>query len=424
MGFFSGRKKRRHHEPRQKSIPPVRGGYAAAVLLCAGEGVRAGKVNKLIRPILGKSALRRSLETLAACETLRNIAIVVSAQTRNHAAQLLESMGNNERFLLIDGGDTRGDSALAGLRALNRLQPAPTVVAIHDAARCLLRPDVLDACLQSARAQGSGVAGLPATDTIRRVSEHGVVIGEMNRDELWHVQTPQTFAFDLILRCYEEAFAEGQTASDDATLIARNGYEVHMVRSSFENIKITHPEDFVMAEFFLKSRMTPEAFAQNITPVRIGFGEDIHRLVFGRKLILGGIEIPHESGLDGHSDADVLVHAVMDALLGAAAMGDIGKHFPDYDVRFKDADSILLLKQVASMLRKRAYRVVNIDATIVAERPKLAPHIEQMCIKLAQTLDIAPSCVSIKATTSEGLGYEGRCEGIVAKAVALIAGAQ
>lgn len=430
MGLFDGskRKKRRFYEPRQKAIQPVRGGYAAAVLLCAGNGSRMGAsqggMNKLTRPILGKSALCRSLETLLACEALRSIAIVVSPQTRNHAAQTIEAMEQQERCFLVNGGDSRGESALSGLRALNKLQPAPSVVAIHDAARCLLRSDVLEACLQSARAQGSGVAAVPATDTIRRVSEDGIVVGEMNRDELWHIQTPQAFSFDMILQSYEQAEAADQLASDDATLVARRGYEVHVVRSSTDNIKLTHPEDYLMAEFFLRMRVGSETATPSFTPTRIGFGEDVHRLVIGRKLIVGGVEIPHDCGLSGHSDADVLVHAIMDALLGAAGMGDIGKLFPDYDVRFKDASSIALLRQVGGMLRKRAVRVGNIDATLIAEAPKFAPYIDKMCATIAAALDIAPSCVSVKATTSEGLGFEGRGEGIAARAVALIVAAQ
>ncbi|MBQ7454905.1 MAG: 2-C-methyl-D-erythritol 2,4-cyclodiphosphate synthase, partial [Clostridia bacterium] len=228
-----------------------------------------------------------------------------------------------------------------------------------------------------------------------------------DRSVLRAVQTPQGFSRALLERAHREIT---DRCTDDAALVSRLGVPVRLVSGSPRNIKLTAKEDLAMAEFYLGGRL------------RVGHGYDAHRLVEGRKLILGGVDIPYEKGLLGHSDADVLLHAIMDALLGAAALGDIGKHFPPSDASYKDISSVQLLEKTAALLTEAGFSVQNVDATVVAQRPKLAPYLTQMRQNIADALKIDVSAISVKATTTEGMGFEGRGEGISAHAVALVTG--
>lgn len=414
-----------------KKIHSTKEGYSAGIILCAGAGRRAGKENKLLRNICGKSAIHRCLELFANSPSIEKIALIVSEDTETHAKQLIDAMRLEKRCMVINGGSSRGESSYFGLKALSALQTPPSVVAIHDAARCLLHPETLENCLQSARENGSGVAAINAVDTILKANENAVIVAELNRAELIQVQTPQAFAFEPMWDCYRDAYDNDSFASDDSALMLRKGYAVQTVEGRKDNIKITHPEDFALAEHILAQRAA-NASSTNISisnnpsksqrSSRAGIGEDTHRLVVGRKLIIGGVDIPFDRGLAGHSDADVLTHAIMDALLGAAALGDIGRLFPDSDDRFKNISSIELLKKVNHVITQRTYEILNIDAVITAEAPKISPYADEMIKNIAAALNIPTSCVSIKATTSEGLGYAGRGEGIAARAIAMISG--
>ncbi len=276
--------------------------------------------------------------------------------------------------------------------------------------------EVIARTLESAKKYGSGVAAVPLKDTVKRVNEGGVVVDTPPRDALRAVQTPQTFEAELIRRAHA-AYALGERATDDAALAERMGVEVRLTEGDVENIKLTTPEDMLLARQVILRR---EGQKEEKPMVRIGHGYDVHRLTEDRKLILCGVEIPYTLGLLGHSDADVALHALMDALLGAAALGDIGRHFPDTDPAYKGADSGKLLDHVVALLEEKGYAVGNVDVTIICQRPKFKDYIEQMRQNVARHLKVDADCVNIKATTTEKLGFEGEGLGISSHAVACI----
>ena len=289
-------------------------------------------------------------------------------------------------------------------------------MAIHDGARPLVTADVIARTLESAQKFGSGVAAVALKDTVKRVDEDSVVVDTPPRDKLRAVQTPQTFEAGLIRKAHA-AYALGERATDDAALAERMGVAVHLTEGDVENIKLTTPEDMLLARQVILKR---EGQKEEKPMMRIGHGYDVHRLVENRKLILCGVEIPYALGLLGHSDADVALHALMDALLGAAALGDIGRHFPDTDPAYKGADSGKLLDHVVALLEEKGYTVGNVDVTIICQRPKLKDYIEQMRENVARHLKVDIDCVNIKATTTEKLGFEGEGLGISSHAVACI----
>ncbi len=369
-----------------------------AVLLAGGASERMGK-NKLLLPINGKTPLARSLEAvLSAANRPARVVIVAAGACMDEAERLA---ANYPDVVVTAGGSTRGESARNALRALGEEEG---VVAIHDAARCLMSAAAFDAAVESARRYGCGVAAIPVRDTVR--DARGTAV---SRQGLYVVQTPQAFDVKRIREAYALAAREGSAYTDDLGAWLAAGNEARFSKGDLMNQKLTYPED---VPFFEK------ASRGNL---RVGIGEDTHRLVEGRRLVLGGVEIPYEKGLLGHSDADALAHAVTDALLGAAALGDIGGHFPDTDGRYKDIRSLELLARTAELLRERGYAVGNVDATITAERPKLAPHIGEMRNNIARTLGCDVSRVSVKATTGEGMNDEGRGNCITARAVCTIA---
>lgn len=279
------------------------------------------------------------------------------------------------------------------------------IVLVHDGARPLVDDQTIENVLSTVRKYGSGVAATPVTDTIKRVGADDIVADTPPRGQLRAVQTPQGFSRALLCRAHAEI---AQRCTDDAALVEQLGVPVHLCPGSPHNLKLTTPEDIALAEFYLSGMP------------RIGHGYDAHRLVEGRRFILGGVDIPHEKGLLGHSDADVLLHAIADALLGAAALGDIGRHFPDKDPQYEGISSLVLLQKTAEILRNHGFAPMNIDATVIAQRPKLAPHIDQMRENIAAALSLSEEAVSVKATTSEHMGFEGEELGISAHAVAMI----
>ncbi len=379
-----------------------------AVIVAAGRGERAGLgMNKAFWPVDGRSVLARCLDAFQACGRFDGAALVLSDSDMAVWTDLERREGP---FPLVKGiargGATRRDSVYSGLKAIPE---DCEIVAIHDAARPFVTADVIDATLQSAREYGSGVISTPVVDTIKQVASDGTVTS-LERESLRAVQTPQSFDYRRILAAHERAQAENMPVTDDAILFEHyyNGVRLVGAPGAEANRKLTTKADFEA----LNGPKRPD--------VRIGQGYDVHRLVEGRKLILCGVDVPYEKGLDGHSDADVAVHALMDALLGALGEGDIGRHFPDTDPAYKGADSMKLLAVVMEKVRAAGYSVGNADVTIVAQRPKLAGYMNQMKASVAAGLGVDPSRVNVKATTTEKLGFEGEGLGISAQAVALL----
>ena len=306
---------------------------------------------------------------------------------------------------------------MVGLYALGG--DADTLIMVHDGARPLLTPSVIGRCLAGAQAHGNAVAALPVADTLKSADAHHIVTGTTDRTGLWAVQTPQCFRLATLFHAHGAARSTGFVGTDEASLVEAFGDEpVHLVLGAPDNLKITRPEDLPLAEAILQSR-----YPQVTVQTRVGFGYDVHRLVPGRRLVLGGVEISDTMGrgLEGHSDADVLLHALMDALLGAAGLPDIGHLFPNTDSSYAGADSTRLLAEVARRVAAEGYTVVNVDVTLIAEAPKIAPYISRMRAIIAPLLRVEPAQVGIKATTNEGLGALGAGMGIAAHAVAALA---
>ena len=369
-----------------------------AVILCGGSGARMGAAgNKTLLKIGGEPAVARSVRVFSAVTD--GTVLVTRAGEEALFSDALAARGLTVSAV-VPGGEDRQASALRGLKAL----PADAdIVLIHDGARPFVTEETVRRVIGSVKAYGSGVAAVPARDTIKRADGDGRVLETLDRSVLWQMQTPQGFFVKDLLAAHETASGR---YTDDAALMEAAGKDVRLVMGSPDNIKLTSPEDLRM----VSGMLTP----------RIGTGFDAHRLAEGRELWLGGVRIPYEKGLLGHSDADAALHALTDALLGAAAMGDIGKLFPDSDPQYKGISSVLLLEEVRRRLTEAGFTIGNVDLTIVCQAPKLAPYIPQMREKIAAALAIGPEQVSVKATTTERMGYEGRGEGISAQAVAMV----
>lgn len=363
-----------------------------AVIVAAGSSSRMG-FNKLAYSWDGKSVLRRSVEAFDQHPLISDLVVVTGAD-ESFAQQAVQ--GCKKNCTLVRGGATRAISVRNGVQAATG-----TLVAIHDAARPFVSADVITQALEKAAQMGAAAPAVPVKDTIKVADADGMIQDTPVRSTLYAVQTPQCFEKSLYLRAVEAA--DDAEATDDCQLVEKLGLPVALTQGSYENYKITTPDD-------LKEEKT----------MRIGHGYDVHKLVEGRDLILGGVKIPYEKGLLGHSDADVLAHAITDALFGAAAMGDIGQHFPDSDPAYKGADSLNLLHQCAVLLGEKGYEVENVDATILCQAPKLASHIPAMRQNLADAMGLAVEQVSVKATTEEHLGFTGQGLGIAAHAVALL----
>ena len=379
------------------------------VLLAAGKGSRSGlDVNKVFFRFRGRSVLSRCLDALCAAQVYDGIALVLSPHEFSDYRALMEIEGECPLVkAVVPGGETRRDSAFNGLRAL----PEDVEIAsVHDAARPFVTPEVVRATVEDARRYFSGVISTPVVDTIKRVDPETGRVTTPERSQLRAVQTPQSFNYKMLMEAHMRAREEEISATDDAMLFEHTYGSVHLSTApgAQENVKLTLPADFER----LNARPEPA--------LRIGSGYDAHRLAEGRRLVLCGVQVPHGRGLDGHSDADVAVHALMDALLGALAEGDIGRHFPDSDARYRGISSMLLLERVMEIVRERGYCVQNADVTIVAQRPKLAAYIPAMRKNLAAALGVSENCVNVKATTTERMGFEGEEVGISAQAVALL----
>ena len=373
-----------------------------AIIAAGGSGSRMGGVTvKTLQTLAGRPVICRSASPFARlCDGL-----VVAA--REGDIPLIRAAMEREQipvYAYVAGGKDRSGSVQSALRAL---PDDCDMVLVQDGARPMVKEELIQDVIASAARYGSGVPALPLTDTVKRVDAEGRACETLDRGMLRRVQTPQGFRRELIEQAYKERRGP---ATDDASLVEALGIPVYLVEGDEENIKLTLPGDLERAEAVLLAERFPRA----------GLGYDVHRLAEGRQLILCGVDIPYELGLLGHSDADVAAHALTDALLGACAMGDIGAHFPDTDERFRGADSIGLLKETLRRMAEQGFVPYNCDITIAAQRPKLLPYIPRMRENLAQALGIPLDRVSVKATTTEGLGFEGRGEGMSAQAVASV----
>lgn len=385
----------------------------AAVIVAAGRGTRMGlDRNKVLFPVCGVPVIVRTVRAFEESGLFDGGIVVVTGQD-----DLAEMETLFARFgvqaQLVRGGADRQESVLRGLEAT---AAEAEIIAIHDGARPLVTREVIARTVESAARLGSGVASVPLKDTVKRVYADGAVAETPRRDALRAVQTPQTFDAALIRQAHALG-RDGERATDDAALVERMGAPVYLTQGDVENIKLTTPEDMLLAEQIIRRRTGED---KGGCRMRIGHGYDVHRLVEGRRLILCGVEVPYTLGLLGHSDADVALHALMDALLGAAGLGDIGRHFPDTDPAYAGADSGKLLDHVVALLESRGYRVGNADVTIIAQRPKLKDYIERMRENVARHLKVDMDCVNVKATTTEKLGFEGEGLGISSHAVACI----
>ncbi len=382
-----------------------------AVVVAAGNSTRMGSGrSKILEELGGEPVIARSLKALSACPQVREIVVVCREEDRAAVTAAAQAAGVTAGVVL--GGAERQDSVRRGVEAL---PPETEYILIHDGARPLVTPEVIERVCEDALEYGAATAAVPSKDTCKLGD--GFVEATPPREKLFAVQTPQAFKKDLYLYALSRAEDAGKSYTDDCQLIEAVGGKVRLTKGDYRNIKITTPEDLLTARAFAGETAETE---KGGAAMRIGYGYDVHRLVEGRKLILGGVEIPFEKGLLGHSDADVLAHAVSDALLGAAALGDIGHLFPDNDPKYEGADSLLLLKEVCRLLAGNGYLVENLDCTLIAQRPKVAPYIGAMREKLAAACGVEAGRVSVKATTEEGLGFTGTGQGMAASAVCLL----
>ena len=380
------------------------------ILLAGGKGTRMNAaVNKVLLDLCGKPVILRSAEAFSSLAD--DMIIVCREDDRPEIETLFNRSPLPCPVYFTSGGKTRQESVLNGIRMLSAMDN--DVILIHDAARCLVNHALISRVIESVLDFGTGIPGIPATSTFKICNDEHYVMHTPERSSLYEIQTPQGFAAGIFIPAALKAAKDGIDCTDDAGILEYYHMPVHIVPGSSQNIKLTEPEDLSRASAILKG---------DAANMRIGMGYDVHRLTDGRKLILCGVEVPYSQGLLGHSDADVALHALMDAMLGACALGDIGKHFPDTSDLYKDISSVFLLKETNRIIGEAGYKVSNTDITIVAQKPKLLPFIPQMAEVVANTLCIPLNAVNIKATTTEKLGFEGRMEGISAYAVCAVTG--
>ena len=377
--------------------------FVTAIIAAGGRGLRIGGSRpKQLLAIDGRSLLERSVAAFLAHPSVNEVVVALPPDVVGDPPAYLQ--GAVKTLRLVAGGARRQDSVSNAFEAAAAISE---VILIHDAARPFVSAALIDRTIEAAAAHGAAIAALEVTDTVKRV-RHGVIEETLDRETIFLAQTPQGFRREVLAA----AVALGQSgveATDEAALAERAGYTVHVVPGESKNIKITTPEDLDAVRGRGPARTD-----------RAGIGYDLHRLVAGRPLVLGGVTIPSERGALGHSDADVVCHAVTDAILGAVSLGDIGLHFPDSDARWKDARSLDLLRQAVAMAAGRGFEVGNVDVTVMLESPRLRGYIDQIRASLATVLSIDAGQVSVKAKTNEGMDAIGRGEAIAAHAIALL----
>jgi 2-C-methyl-D-erythritol 4-phosphate cytidylyltransferase/2-C-methyl-D-erythritol 2,4-cyclodiphosphate synthase len=379
----------------------------SAIITAGGSGQRMGGTTpKQFLPLAGVPVLVHTVRAFQRTPAIDQIILVVPAEHLEFA-NLLVQQYNLKRCRVIMGGILRQDSVEQGLQAASEAE----YLVIHDGVRPLVSPALIEKCLKGAMTHGAAITALPVKDTLKAVFDQ-TITETVDRTNLWQAQTPQAMKRSLLAEAYRQAKQDNFVGTDEASLLEHIGCKAAIVTGSEMNLKITHPEDLNLAEaLLLEKKMS------SICPVRIGHGYDAHALVRERDLILGGVSVPHSKGLLGHSDADVVTHALCDALLGAAGLGDIGRHFPDSEAQYKGIDSLKLLKKVMELLGRQGLQPGNADITIIAQQPKLAPYLDQMRDNLAAVCLLEQKEINLKATTTEGLGFTGRQEGIACHAV-------
>jgi 2-C-methyl-D-erythritol 4-phosphate cytidylyltransferase / 2-C-methyl-D-erythritol 2,4-cyclodiphosphate synthase len=387
--------------------------HVTAIIAAGGAGQRLGAgVPKQLLDVGGMSILQRSVAAFAGHPEVDDV--IVALPPGLAEAPPLAVADGRARVRAVVGGGRRQDSVANAFKAIDG---HTSIVLIHDAARPFVTADLISRAVRAAQEHGAAIVAQPVSDTVKRVRRDASavqVVETIPRESIFLAQTPQAFRVDVL----RDAIALGQSgveATDEASLAERAGHTVHVVEANAKNSKITTADDLAEA----RRRFSNEPRAT--VTARVGTGYDLHRLVEGRPLVLGGITVPSDRGALGHSDADVVCHAATDAILGAACLGDIGGHFPDTDQRWKDASSIDLLRHALVLVQTAGFRVVNLDVVVVLERPKIAPHLERIRNELARALEIAPERVSVKGKTNEGVDAVGRGEAIASHAVALLA---
>lgn len=387
--------------------------HVTAIIAAGGRGARfGGALPKQLLPLAGRPILQRSVDAFVMNDRITDVVVALPHELVADPPEYLRA--RSKPVALIEGGERRQDSVA---RAVSRVSAGAEVVVIHDAARPLVSSALIERTIDAAVTHGAAIAALRATDTVKRGNAHDVIVGTLPRTEIFLAQTPQAFRTDVLREALKlnESAAE---ATDEAALVERAGHAVHLVDGDPRNVKITTADDMDLAERLLNG--APGLSRVEGSMLRIGNGYDLHRLTAGRRLILGGVAIPFEKGLEGHSDADAVCHAVTDAILGAVSAGDIGRHFPDTDAAWKDADSLALLARATDIVAAAGHAVVNVDVVVIAQRPKLAPYVDAMRANLARAMRIGAEQVSVKGKTNEGVGSIGAGEAIAVHAVALV----
>ena len=383
---------------------------AAAVIVAAGRGTRAGaqELPKQYQPINGKPMFRHSIDAFAQLEAISAIQVVIHPDHRD--TYLTQTRGLNAPLLPpVSGGAERQSSVLAGLEALESCEPER--VLIHDAARPFVNGEIIQRVLDGLDMRRASIAAMPLTDTLKRAGATQSISATVERAGLWRAQTPQGFHYPSILAAHRKARGAGRVDfTDDAAIAEWAGMDVGLVMGSENNRKMTTAED-------IRAAQSPETGWPDI---RTGSGFDVHRFTSGDHVMLCGVRVPHDFGLDGHSDADAPLHALTDALLGCIGSGDIGVHFPPSDARWKGANSAIFLTEAVRLVRERGGRITNVDVTLLCERPRIGPHRDAMRARLADILGIGIDRTSVKATTTERLGFTGRSEGLAAMATATV----
>lgn len=385
----------------------------AAIIPAGGSGKRLKSyAAKQYLSIGNLPVLVHSLRVFEEAVVIDEIVVVVPENDIEFVKGEIVRKNNLQKVTnVIAGGIERQDSVRNGLASLDEKS---NIIVIHDGVRPFVTEEMINGVVRAAIDFQAASIGVKAKDTIKETTADGCVVRTVPRQNLWLTQTPQAFQYPLLRDAYKKAYEDHYYGTDEASLVERTGIKVKMVTGSYENIKITTPEDLIIAEALLQEKSGEKM------SIRTGFGYDSHRFVKGRKLILGGVEIPYEKGLQGHSDADVLIHAVCDALLGAAGMGDIGRHFPDTDPAYKDISSMIILEHVKTMVTANGISINNVDVSVIMEKPKLASFAPAITANIAKILNISDSRVNIKAKTNEGMGFTGRGEGVAAFAVATL----
>lgn len=398
-----------------KSMPLSSKKDVTVIIAAAGSGQRMGGVYKPLELLLGKPVICYSLDVFQSIERVKNIVICARQDKIQDIENLCRSYSYTKVLAVVSGGNTRQDSVKNAFKAAFSSSDRITkFVCIHDAARPLITKQDVENVFDFACRKGCAVCASKVRDTVKKTDKNDISKESVDRNRLWLVQTPQVFDTDIYHTslCYAEKSTGEFT--DDSSIVNAAGFKTIMCPTPSYNIKITYPEDMCLAQAILQKR-------QGEALMRIGHGYDVHRLTQGRKLILGGVEIQHSQGLDGHSDADVLVHALMDAMLGASGLGDIGRLFPDTDDEFLGISSLVLLERVTKKIKEnKGLTLVNADITVVAQAPKLSPFVDRMIDNISNVLGCDKECINIKATTEEKLGFTGRKEGISAHAVVLM----